>query len=330
MTWEDQIKVTRIAVTNNDLFPANVARVSFDNWHEEFITRAKAKKLKLKSSDEGLLSYLAKHQHTSPFRHARETFIFPELPFTFAQLTPFDIAGMAWEENTASDNQMWRIRHSVYGWANMLNKGQIHAQYADSLREQLVRLYPHCMQALVQDVYTSSKRQKACLHYPAHRKETNPWFKDVSVRCTAPIHVARQAVKHQVMMSWNEVSRRYVDYPVELFEQEFRVKPEGSIKQGSGDVTDDVPMFYAFDNEGEDRFISVQAMRESMLEWYNECINSGLAPETIRGELPLNLQTTWIWTGCMASWQHFLDLRQDGHAQKEIQVFADKIAQVLS
>ena len=33
----------------------------------------------------------------------------------------------------------------------------------------------------------------------------------ISFHCKAPIFVARQAVKHQVGMSWSEVSRRYVD-----------------------------------------------------------------------------------------------------------------------
>ena len=32
-------------------------------------------------------------------------------------------------------------------------------------------------------------------------------------RIKAPVFVARQLVKHQVGLSWNEVSRRYVDFP---------------------------------------------------------------------------------------------------------------------
>ena len=37
-------------------------------------------------------------------------------------------------------------------------------------------------------------------------------------RISSPIFVARQLVKHQVGLSWNEISRRYVDYQPELFE----------------------------------------------------------------------------------------------------------------
>ena len=35
-------------------------------------------------------------------------------------------------------------------------------------------------------------------------------------RISAPIFVARQLVKHQVGLSWNEVSRRYVSYKPEI------------------------------------------------------------------------------------------------------------------
>ena len=34
----------------------------------------------------------------------------------------------------------------------------------------------------------------------------------------APVFVARQLVKHQVGLSWNEISRRYVDTDVEFYE----------------------------------------------------------------------------------------------------------------
>ena len=37
----------------------------------------------------------------------------------------------------------------------------------------------------------------------------------VQFRIKAPIFVARQLVKHQVGLSWNEISRRYVDYEPE-------------------------------------------------------------------------------------------------------------------
>ena len=57
-------------------------------------------------------------------------------------------------------------------------------------------------------------------------------------RIKAPIFVARQLVKHQVGLVWNEISRRYVDYEPELYEpKEWRGRPQNS-KQGSDGIVE--------------------------------------------------------------------------------------------
>ena len=52
--------------------------------------------------------------------------------------------------------------------------------------------------------------------------EHNHWspfgHASIQFRIKAPIFVARQLVKHQVGLVWNEVERSYVDYEPELFE----------------------------------------------------------------------------------------------------------------
>ena len=59
----------------------------------------------------------------------------------------------------------------------------------------------------------------------------------VQFRIKAPIFVARQLVKHQVGLSWNEISRRYVDYEPEYYiPQSWRLRAEDK-KQGSSDET---------------------------------------------------------------------------------------------
>lgn len=57
----------------------------------------------------------------------------------------------------------------------------------------------------------------------------------ITLRETVPIFVARQRFKHMVGFTYNEVSRRYVDDEPEFFTPaEWRVRPVGSVKQGSG------------------------------------------------------------------------------------------------
>ena len=52
-------------------------------------------------------------------------------------------------------------------------------------------------------------------------------------RIKAPIFVARQLVKHQVGLSWNEISRRYVDYEPDFYDPDiWRARHEDK-KQGS-------------------------------------------------------------------------------------------------
>ena len=49
----------------------------------------------------------------------------------------------------------------------------------------------------------------------------------------APVFVARQLVKHQIGLTWNEISRRYVDYEPEFYEvDKWRGQPIDK-KQGS-------------------------------------------------------------------------------------------------
>jgi thymidylate synthase ThyX len=54
-------------------------------------------------------------------------------------------------------------------------------------------------------------------------------------RIKAPIFVARQMVKHQVGLSWNEVSRRYVDSEPEVYIPEFWHGRADNVKQGSSE-----------------------------------------------------------------------------------------------
>ena len=62
---------------------------------------------------------------------------------------------------------------------------------------------------------------------------------------------------------------------------------------------------------------------------YNELIKAGVAREQARMILPLCTKTKIYMTGTLRSWIHFLDVRDDAHAQKEIQLIAKGIKQQL-
>ena len=61
-------------------------------------------------------------------------------------------------------------------------------------------------------------KDEKLIKYLAEHEHWSPFaHASLQFRIKAPIFVARQLVKHQVGLVWNEVSRRYVDFPPELY-----------------------------------------------------------------------------------------------------------------
>jgi thymidylate synthase (FAD) len=144
----------------------------------------------------------------------------------------------------------------------------------------------------------------------------------VSFHCKAPIFVARQAGKHQVGMTWSEVSRRYVDDPPEFYTPEVWRKRADDKKQGSTDepVTELVPLLGTYSSyTPEENYEDVVSFTSDI---YSNMLESGVAPEQARMVLPQSMYTEWVWTGSLLSWAHFVKQRTYPDAQKEIQEFA--------
>ena len=134
-------------------------------------------------------------------------------------------------------------------------------------------------------------------------------------RIKAPIFVARQLVKHQVGLSWNEVSRRYVDYEPEFYTPDtWRGRPLNS-KQGSNGQ---VPV----DNSKYDNMMSQLKL------FYETLLNQGVAPEMARMVLPQSMMTEWYWTGTLYAFSRVCELRCAEDTQEETRKIADKIDEI--
>ena len=85
------------------------------------------------------------------------------------------------------------------------------------------------------------KSDTKLINYLAKHNHWSPFgHASMQFHIKAPVFVARQLVKHQVGLVWNEVSRRYVDEEVEFYEpKEWRGRPKNS-KQGSSDEVIDI------------------------------------------------------------------------------------------
>ena len=154
----------------------------------------------------------------------------------------------------------------------------------------------------------------------------------VQMRITAPIFLARQYVKHQIGLTWSEVSRRYVDdEPSFWFPDGWRARPEGGIKQGSSDKL--VESVRTEDEDGA-HYADPQDLSELATETglcvYLGMVEAGVAPELARINLPQNMMVTWRWTGSLAAFARVCQQRCDAHAQKEAQILGSQISEIMS
>jgi thymidylate synthase (FAD) len=61
---------------------------------------------------------------------------------------------------------------------------------------------------------------------------------------------------------------------------------------------------------------------------YSDLVEQGIARELARINLPLSLYTEWYWQIDLHNLFHFLQLRLDPHAQKEIRAYAQVILEI--
>ena len=158
---------------------------------------------------------------------------------------------------------------------------------------------------------TLSDKDKKLVGYLAKHDHWSPFaHASLQFRIKAPIFVARQLVKHQVGLVWNEVSRRYVDDTPEFYiPTEWRLKAENK-KQGSSDETIEY---------------NINGAIEFVTQTYNNLLNADIAPEMARMVLPQNLYTEWYWSGTLMAFARVCNLRCKPDTQKETQLIAEQI-----
>ena len=156
-----------------------------------------------------------------------------------------------------------------------------------------------------------SDKDEKLINYLAKHNHWSPFgHASLQFRIKAPIFVARQLVKHQVGLVWNEVSRRYVDDEPEFYiPKEWRLKAEDK-KQGSSEET----IEYNIDG-------SIQFVKQT----YDNLLKAGVAPEMARMILPQNLYTEWYWSGTLMAFARVCNLRCAKDTQWETQQIANQI-----
>lgn len=174
------------------------------------------------------------------------------------------------------------------------------------------------------------------IRYLMRHRHTTPFeMVEAKFHAKMPIFVARQWIRHRTA-NVNEESARYSKLANEFYVPE----PEDLGVQARGN------------RQGRDEAIGpeeatvvlglLKAEAERAYESYEFLLNedpenkgqprdpdrSMLARELARMNLSLNFYTSWYWKIDLHNLFHFLGLRKDSHAQKEIRVYADRMGEM--
>ena len=158
------------------------------------------------------------------------------------------------------------------------------------------------------------------LKYLFEHKHTSVFrHPQLQFRIECPIFVERQLFKHQIGMSANSLSGRYVDFSDNYYYFDDLRRQSKSSKQGSDGILD-----------RPDLLEKISKHTELCKGLYAELCEAGVAKEQARAILPLSLETQFIWTGSLLSFIHLWNLRCKPDAQQETRVLAGQMRDLVA
>ena len=167
--------------------------------------------------------------------------------------------------------------------------------------------------------FSFEDNDKKLLRFLLEHKHVSPFrHPQIQYRIECPIFVERQLFKHQVGLTANSISGRYVDFSETCWEpDELRYQSEDS-KQGSGN---------SFFNE--ELLKDIKDHIENSKKLYQKLNDYEVAKELSRTILPLALNTQFIWTGSLWAFIHLFNLRLKRDAQKETRIIVSEMIDQL-
>ena len=170
------------------------------------------------------------------------------------------------------------------------------------------------------EVEEFTEKDAKLIKYLVNHKHTSPFrHPQLQFRITCPIYVERQLFKHQIGMSANSISGRYVDFSDSYSEISEWRKQSTSSKQGSEGLVG---------NQLGCKHIERRII-DNCREAYSMLLDLGVSKEQARSILPLNLNTTFIWTGSLLSYIHLWNLRLKPDTQAETRELAQTMLDLV-
>ena len=208
------------------------------------------------------------------------------------------------------------------------------------MKVKLLNITPNAEEHIVQIARVSSSRKDkksnvaGLLRYLVQHGHWSPFeHSHATFEIETSKAIGIQLIRHR-SFSFQEFSQRYQDVnqigsyfePIEL-----RKQCEDN-RQSSTEVIDP-DLYREVGLHGKEMPVKASQVINNHLcnarDLYNDLLEAGVAREQARMVLPLTTTTKIQMTGSVRSWIHFLSLRDDGHAQKEIQTVAKEIKRIF-
>jgi thymidylate synthase (FAD) len=199
------------------------------------------------------------------------------------------------------------------------------------MKVTLLNVTPNAEDHIVEVARVSSSRKnkkdkpEGLLRYLVQHKHWSPFeHGHATFEIETSKAIGIQLIRHR-SFSFQEFSQRYQDVNRlgDMFEPiELRAQCEDN-RQSSTEIIN--PKFDIMGVVSYPASDAIEKHLESCQTLYNRLLESGVAREQARMVLPLATKTKIHMTGSIRSWVHFLELRDDEHAQKEIQLIAKEI-----
>lgn len=155
-----------------------------------------------------------------------------------------------------------------------------------------------------------------------HRHSTPFEMVEFKFHCAMPIFVARQWIRHRTA-NVNEYSARYSIVKDRFYHPSLSdIKEQSTVNKQGG-----VEQMKIIDAQGF--LMELEHQETEAYNTYQAYIAKGMARETARIILPMNTYTEWYWKIDLHNLLHFLSLRMDSHAQKEIRDFATPMFDII-
>ena len=202
------------------------------------------------------------------------------------------------------------------------------------MKVTLLNLTPNAEEHIVEVARVSSSRKdkkgkpEGLLNYLIKHKHWSPFeHSAITFEIETSKAIGIQLIRHR-SFSFQEFSQRYQDVNrlESMFESiELRAQCEDN-RQSSTEIINPIIPYKGNDLTAQDL---IERHLENSHHLYNRLLSSGEAREQARMVLPLATTTKIHMTGSIRSWIHFLELRDDDHAQKEIQLVAKEIKRIF-